>query len=134
MHACTLLYIHVGENEDWNQYVHTEGEVWRDTILAWTVHNLGHPVAVFQYEDLLADTEGGLRMMLEFLRAPYDEATLRRVVGEGYSEFKRQRHNTFNPFTQEQRSFVKDIVSETMLLLFESEQFGAVANFLLDYV
>ena len=108
--------------------------MWKDTVLAWTVHSHAHPVTVFQYETLVTHTEEGLRSMLEFLRVPYDEASLKMAVGEGYAAFKRQHQDTFDPFTEEQQGIVNAVVAETMVVLLASDTFSAVADFLVSYI
>ena len=109
--------IHLGENEDWNNWVRNQSLMWRRTVLAWVVDNHNHSVLVIRYEDLKKDTSVSLRRMLDFLQVPYTEQRLQEVITQGFKEFKRKHSEEFDHYTQEQRELVRSVINDTLSVL-----------------
>ena len=115
------LFIHTGDNKEWNVYVHRKAVKWQQTILAWVVNNMGHPVLVVKYEDMKANMSRELRRMLDFLQVPYTEAQFQSVVNSGYEKFRRHHssQDDYDHYTSEQRAFVNSIIRTTHSILEE---------------
>ena len=113
--------IHAGENRKWNVSVHRKAVKWQQTILAWVVNNMGHPVIVIRYEDMKTNTSRELRRMLDFLQVPYAEAQFQRVVNSGYETFRRRHspRDDYDHYTSEQRAFVNSVIRTTHSVLEE---------------
>ena len=116
-----VMFIHIGDNEDWNTFVHTQAVEWQKTVLAWVVNSAGHPVIVVKYEDMKTDTAKELLRMLDFLHVPYTETQFQSVVTRGYNMFKRHHspRDDFEHFTLEQEAFVDSVVQSTLTKLEE---------------
>ena len=117
----SIVCKHTGENEEWNAYVHTGAVEWQQTLFAWVLNNLRHPMIVVKYEDMIKDTSKELQRMLHFLQVPYSDAQFQSVVTRGYTEFKRPHHphNDYDHYTSQQRAFVNSIIRTTHRLLEE---------------
>ena len=102
-------------------YVYTQAVKWQQTIFAWLVNNMDHPVIVIKYEDLKVNPSRELRRMLDFLRVPYTEAQFQRVVNNGYEKFKRHHspRDDYDHYTSEQRAFVNSVIRTTHSVLKE---------------
>ena len=113
--------IHAGENRKWNVSVHRKALKWQQTIFAWVVNNMDHPVIVIRYEDMKANTSRELQRMLDFLQVPYTEAQFQRVVNNGYEKFKRRHspRDDYDHYTSEQRAFVNSVIRSTHSVLEE---------------
>ena len=100
-------------------YVYTQAVKWQQTIFAWLVNNMDHPVIVIKYEDLKVNPSRELRRMLDFLRVPYTEAQFQRVVNNGYEKFKRRHspQDDYDHYTYEQRAFVNSVIRTTHSVL-----------------
>ena len=113
--------IHAGENRKWNVSVHRKALKWQQTIFAWVVNNMDHPVIVIRYEDMKANMSRELRRMLDFLQVPYTEAQFQTVVNNGYEKFKRHHspRDDYDHYTSEQRAFVNSVIRNTHSVLEE---------------
>ena len=102
-------------------YVHQKALKWQQTILAWVVNNMDHPVIVIRYEDMKANTSRELRRMLGFLQVPYTEAQFQRVVNNGYEKFRRHHspQDDYDHYTSEQRAYVNSVIRTTHSILEE---------------
>ena len=80
-----------------------------ETLEVWlNITTANVPTIVVRYEDMLRDTRGQLRRMLDFLKYPYTEDRLDCVLNHQIQTFHRQHHRNFDPFTSEQkRNFVR---------------------------
>ena len=102
-------------------YVYTQALKWQQTIFAWLVNNMGHPVTVIKYEDMKVNPSRELRRMLDFLQVPYTEAQFQRVVNSGYETFRRRHspQDDYDHYTSEQRAFVNSVIRTTHSILEE---------------
>ena len=82
------VFSHIGDNQDWNAFVHTQAVEWQKTVLGWTVNSAGHSVIVVKYEDMKTKHLKELQKMLHFLRVPYTETQFQSVVTREYDMFK----------------------------------------------
>ena len=83
------VFSHIGYNQDWNAFVHTQAVEWQKTVLGWTVNSAGHSVVVVKYEDMKTNTSKELRRMLHFLQVPYTETQFQSVVTRGYGHVQK---------------------------------------------
>ena len=102
-------------------YVYTQAVKWQQTIFAWLVNNMDHPVIVIKYENLKVNPSRELRRMLDFLQVPYTEAQFQRVVNNGCEKFKRHHspRDDYDHYTSEQRAFVNSVIRTTHSILEE---------------
>ena len=97
----------------------SEAEKWQRTVLGWLTENRDHPVLVLKYEQLLTDTAGELKRVLDFLRVPYSEQVLAKVEEVDYQVFDAQREvlvldaDVESEFSIEQMESVKKVVADT---------------------
>ena len=69
---------------------------------------------VVRYEDLKSNVLVEVKRMLDFLEFPYSEEQLHRQLRVDYRSFKRQHsEDTFDPYTNYQRSLVRSIIRQT---------------------
>ena len=95
----------------------SEAEKWQRTVLGWLTENRGHPVLVLKYEQLLTDTAGELKRVLDFLRVPYSAQLLAKVEEVDYEVFGAQKEvldaDVEKEFSVEQMESVKKVVADT---------------------
>ena len=115
------VFSHIGDNQDWNAFVHTQAVEWQKTVLGWTVNSAGHSVIVVKYEDMKTNTSKNSGECYTFCRFH----TLRhssRVLWQGGTDMFKRHHSPrddFEHFTPEQESFVDSVVRTTLAKLEE---------------
>ena len=114
-------YIHwyIGNNTEWNKYVHEIGERWKKTVVNWFVKsaNFSRPVMVVRYEDLKVDHVMQVERMLTFLEFPFDKNELKVKMNDGYDAFRRPHKNEFEHYTPEQKKYVNTMLLDTIKIL-----------------
>lgn len=100
----------------------SEIKVWQETVYAWLVNNMNHPVLVVEYEDLKQHTKRELERILDFLQVPYSAQQLEKVVREGYRTYQRSHKEDFQYYTESQQEYVRSILMSTSKLA--PEYFG----------
>ena len=121
------VYLYVGTNSDWNDFVYEQATVWKRTIFAWVAENHNHPLLVVKYEDLKKNTMAELKKMLDFLQVPYSNSRLNEVMARGYSMYKREHGEVFDHYTEDQRDAVRSAIEHVSKSLEENGLLG-VAN------
>ena len=67
-----------------------------------------------KYEDLKVDTGRELERILHFLHVPYSSQQFKKVVKEGYNDYRRiDRKNLYQHYTESQKRYVADLVTST---------------------
>lgn len=97
---------------EWELFAAGYLDRWAKTNLVWA-KRFPRDIKIVHYADLVADVEGTLRDILEFMHYPVDEelmaCTLQRKTGV---HKRKKRRKAFDPFTKEMhRNFTKTMRS-----------------------
>ena len=88
----------------WTQFVKRLSASW--TLVAKNYIN-SQRVHVVYYEDLQTNLYENLKMMVEFLSVPVNEARLLCVLSNPVGKFRRSKKpSTFDPFTEEMKEMI----------------------------
>ncbi len=103
--------------------------MWQETIFSYVVNNYNHPLLIISFEELQINREAELRRMLDFLKVPYSASTLKRVVQQDYTKYKRKKME-FKHYTREQEEYVMEVIQETIDAMAGHQQLNFIANYL----
>lgn len=146
------------ENRKWDQFVNEQIRKWKMIISENTIKNKYRrhpcPVLVVYYEQLKTNhllqvytymyccrylyTQlychyQQVRKVLDFLRFPFSEKELTSAVKAGFSSYYRNHTDSFQHFTQQQRTVVNTAISEAVMRL-RVQNFTEMANHLHTYL
>ena len=95
-----------------------EALTWYQTVQGWL---MSHQTLAVKYEDLLKDTKQQLLRILDFVGVPYSRQQLERVVRAGYEEYQRPPGAKFEHYTEEQKTYVRQLVQSIITALKTSD-------------
>lgn len=103
-----------GANEEWDSFLHEWSRWWGQGVLKLAKYQRLHPVLRVFYEDLKSNTSFEVERMLHFLDMPYSSIHLQHQLRSGLQELHRQRDRSFDPFTQQQRETLREMLRHVM--------------------
>ena len=83
-------------------------------MAGWGIHYALWPILVVKFERVKQDMIAEVERMMEFLGVPYNEAEVRRRLAEDFGLFHRHHHLSIDPYTSEQRLFVRRAIVQAM--------------------
>ena len=111
--------LHVGNNTEWDKFVHAIGERWQKTIVKWFVKsaNFSRPIMVVRYEDIKGDHVTQVKRMLKFLEYPIDESGLDMKLNDGFDKFRRTHKEDFEHYSSGQKKYINSMLCDTIKIL-----------------
>lgn len=104
-----------GGNPEWNSFLSERSQRWVNGVLKLALYQQVHPVLRVFYEDLKSNATHELERMLHFLDVPYTSGhLLHHQLESGFQKLHRKRDHSFDPFTQQQKSRLKETLTYAM--------------------
>ena len=111
-HTCTS-----GDNPEWDSFLHEYIERWCSAVIRAAKYQKRRPLLRVFYEDLETNVTHQVQRMLDFLHVPYSSAELRQRLESGFQNIHRKKEHSFDPFTEQQRAFLKKTLQHLVNVL-----------------
>lgn len=138
------------ENPRWEKFVNEQSRKWKMIVAENMLKNRGHPVFVVYYEQLktshllqvtillnwaicIVTPLQQVQQVLEFLQFPFSKKALTSAVKDGFSFYYRNHTDSFQHFTQQQRTAINSAIIEAVTRL-RIHNFTEMANHLNTYL
>lgn len=110
-----LIFHSAGGNPEWDSFLHNWSQRWVNGVLKLALYQEVHPVLRVFYEDLRSNTTHELERMLHFLKIPYASShLLHHQLESRLQKLHRKGDRIFDPFTQQQKSRLKETLMYAM--------------------